>query len=63
VIKSRRIKWVGHVAHMSEERHKNLKWRELVGDLGKDGMGVDWNGSGQCLALMFMNAIMNLQDP
>jgi hypothetical protein len=25
VIKSRRIKWVGHVAHMSEERHKNLK--------------------------------------
>ena len=37
VIKSRRLRWVGHVARMEEGRSAFLQERDLWGGLGVDG--------------------------
>jgi len=51
VIKSRRMRWAGHVAHMGEERGCIGSWswwgnrreRDHRGDLGIDGWVIGWN--------------------
>ena len=37
VIKSRRMRWAGHVAGRGEERGRNQRGRDRWGDLGVDG--------------------------
>jgi len=76
VIKSRRMRWAGHVAHMGEERGV---YRVLVGKLGRPshrwvdnirtdfqevGCGyMDWNGLAQDRDRWrtLVNAVMNLR--
>jgi hypothetical protein len=70
VIKSRRMRWVGHVAHMGEMRNA---YKILVGKSeGKRPLGtlrriagkiiVEWEGV-DCMHPALVNMIMNLQVP
>ena len=75
VIKSRRMRWAGHVARMGEERGFIGSWWGNRGDLGVDGWiilgwfsrkwDVDWIGLAQDRDRWrtLVSAVMNLRVP